>query len=252
MTNNMSTGVTAKRSAIVVAWSGLALCVIAVAAVVRLFRSSGVDSVSYYLLGLPLTFAIATVAASRAGSLGPMWAAIGAMIGFVIVSSFSIGGFFAPAAAALILAGLAHVVAAKSRWRKLTAPLWALVGVFAIPVFYFVAAVVQRMLGAAIVFPGETREFDAPATVRSLAGFELVGSWLFVGAVAALVAVGSARVLWKRRVENPRLAAAGTLTVVVLTVLIESLAIGRAIAETHRGHSTGCELYGGKTTCWSR
>src|SRR6185503_3836764 len=101
---------------------------------------------SYYLLALPLTFAIAAVAASRAGSTGPMWAAIGAMAGFVIVSSFSIGEFFAPAAVALLAAGFAHLVAVKSWWRTLTAPFWALVGVFAIPVFFFVAAVVQRML----------------------------------------------------------------------------------------------------------
>ena len=252
MTNNMSTGVTAKRSAIIVAWSGLALSVIAVAAAVRLFRSSSAGSVSYYLLGLPLTFAIATVAASRADSIGPMWAAIGAMVGFVIVSSFSIGGFFAPAAVALIVAGFAHLAAVRSLWRKLTAPFWALVGVFAIPVFFFAAAVVQRMLGAAILFPGETREFAAAASVRSVAGFELAGSWLFVGALAALVAVASARVLWKRRVENPWSAAAAALTLVVLMVLIESLAIGRAIAETHRGHAMGCELSGAKTTCWSQ
>ena len=252
MTNSMSTGVTAKRSAIIAAWSGLALSVIAIAAVVRLFRSSSVGSVSYYLLGLPLTFAIAAVAASRAGSTGPMWAAIGAMVGFVIVSLFSIGGFFAPAAVALLVAGFAHLVAVKSRWRTLTAPFWAFVGVFATPVILFVVAVVQRMSGAAIVFPGETREFDAHASVRSLGGFELVGSWLFIGALAALVAVASARVLWKRRVENPQLAAAGALTVVILMVLIESMAIGRAIAETHRGHAMGCESSGAKTTCWSR
>lgn len=248
----MSTAVTAKRIGLIVVWIGLALSVAACVASIRLTRSSGVGSGFYYFMGLPLVVGMIAVAASRAGVIGPMWAAIGAMGGVVIVGAWSIGAFFAPAALALLVAGIAHLVAVKSPWRTLTAPLWALVGLFAIPVVFFVAAVVQRMLGAAIVFPGETREFDVPASVRSLAGFELVGTWLFTGALAALVAVCSARVLWKRRGDNPQLAAAGALTVVIVMVLIESLAIGRAIAEARRGHATGCEFSGAKTTCWSQ
>ena len=136
MTNSTSTGVTAKRIALVLAWIGLALTLNAAAAVVRLFPLSSAGPGPYYFMGLPVAFAMVAIAASRGRSVGPMWTAIGAMAGVVIVGAWSIGAFFAPAALALLVAGLAQLVAVKSRWRTLTAPLWALVGLFAIPVIF--------------------------------------------------------------------------------------------------------------------
>src|SRR3954469_15760864 len=100
----MSMAVTAKRMALILAWIGLALSVAACVASIRLTRSSDLGSGFYYFMGVPLIVAMLAVAASRGGSVGPLWAAIGAMAGVVIAGAWSIGAFFEPAAVALLVA----------------------------------------------------------------------------------------------------------------------------------------------------
>ena len=255
---NASAVTIARRTAVALAWFGLALCVIASTILLRLVRSSdvsaGVSAVGnglYYFLALPLAFSIAGTAASHRNSIGPMWAAIGGLFGCVLVGALSVGRFFAPAALALLVAGAAHLVAARPRWCALIIPLWIAVGLFAIPVVFLGAAVMQRLIGGGVIFPGETREFDT-GSIRSIPSFAFFGSWLFLGAVAALAAVDLARRAWSRRAEHPLLAPLGLVIVLVAIALIESLAIGRSVKGMQRGHAMGCESSGNKTTCWSQ
>ena len=156
---NPSAAMIGKRTATLLAWFSLALCVIASTMVVRLVRTSdvsaGVSAVGnglYYFLALPLAFSIAGTAASHRNSIGPMWAAIGGLFGCVLVGALSVGRFFAPAAIALLAAGAAHLVAERPRWCALIIPLWIAVGLFAIPVVSLGAAVMQRLIGGGVIF----------------------------------------------------------------------------------------------------
>jgi hypothetical protein len=46
-------------------------------------------------------------------------------------------------------------------------PVWTPVGLFAVPVLFLIVAVVQRLHGDAIIFPGESREFESTAIARA-------------------------------------------------------------------------------------
>ncbi len=250
---------TAKRIARLLSWAALIVCVISLTAViyrVRTFEAvTGTGSVGigfYYFMALPFGFPIATVLVSRGTRMGPMWICAGGMFACAIAGLFSVGRFLIPTALLLFAAATANCAAVRSRWWTLTFPVWFAVGLFTVPVLFLAASICQRLSGQAVVFPGETREFDSPASITTVAPFEIVGSWFFVAAVVALTAVYLAVFFWRRIAGRKVLAAAAVVGVLLAGATITSLTINRGRRQLSRGNASGCESSGARTRCWSQ
>ena len=126
----------------------------------------------------PIGLATAGLAATRTDRISTLWMPIGGLWGFAILGAWTLGGFFAPAAWLLTLAGTAHVVRIRSWWHAVVLPFWLLAGASSVAVMFFVRDEIER-----------TTTTQAPAVV--------FGVWLFVGAVGALSGLYLGRYIWK-------------------------------------------------------
>jgi hypothetical protein len=73
----------------------------------------------------PLTLGGVAIAAVRTRSVGLVWATIGALLGFIVISGFSFGPFFACEGLATLATGFVHLEDIRPRWRMFLVPRWS-------------------------------------------------------------------------------------------------------------------------------
>ena len=76
----------------------------------------------------PLASAAAVLWSTGRRSLAAVWVPVGFCWGFVVVSAWSLGLFFAWTAFLLFTSGVTHCVAIKPRWSLTLVPVWSLLG----------------------------------------------------------------------------------------------------------------------------
>lgn len=137
----------------------------------NVFRANhgGVDTRLLWVL-VPLLSSLGGFVAVRRPAWGPLWVLTGISFGFVVLTSWSIGLYFGPAAVLQFVAAIAHLASTRPTWRALPIPGWFVVGATTVCILF-----VLRDLGLSRDF----RIVEAPAIVN--------GAWIGVGAWTLLV-----------------------------------------------------------------
>jgi hypothetical protein len=163
----------------ILAAMAVAACAIgtARAAVVIRTNTGGPPDVLFLWTIAPFLFAATVLLSVGRRSFGAVWVPIGAMLGFVVLASWSLGLFFGWAALLLLGSGAAHVAAVRAGRMAFLIPVWALIGASGMCAVFF--AYHQLM----VAWLGGGQIIEAPLIE--------IGAEVFV-ALSALVVLASA------------------------------------------------------------
>lgn len=153
---------TEKRIAFFVASLSVAFCVLGSMRAAAVFRFAQPRVLAWTTL--PLALAITGMSSSLSRWLGPIWLSTGALFGFVVITAWSLGGFYAAGALVMLVAALVHLAAVRPGWRTLLVPVWMGAGAGSVSAVFFL-----RDLLHSNAYMQETH-----------ADVVLWGTWLFV------------------------------------------------------------------------
>jgi len=140
-------------------------------------------------MAFPLVVSVAGTLFSLKAWSGPLWTCAGAMCGFVVLALWSIGGFFYPAALAMLAAAVVHTAQAsrQTTWRVVAGLLWMVAGVSGLGTFLRVLAWSQSgEIDYTVTTPTGYRHVHEAHSV-SVAPIEVWASWMFVVVSAVLI-----------------------------------------------------------------
>jgi hypothetical protein len=167
----------ALAAASIVAWL---IGVVRIALVLSANAGGPPDASTMSWMLAPLASAAAVLWSTGRRSLAAVWVPVGFCWGFVVVSAWSLGLFFAWTAFLLFASGVTHGVALKPRWSLTLVPVWFLIGATGL---CGVVLLIHRLRGG--------QYGEAEIIVH--------GARLFIALVAVVVAGASARRLLPRR-----------------------------------------------------
>ena len=164
----------ARRLAIGLATLGLVLCIGGAVLSARVIVGNAGRLDGFYLWTiLPLSLAtVVLVQVLRAGGPWTVWAAVGALWGFVIAAMWSLGLFYFHGAVVLLAAAVTYLIAMRA-WRKvLLACGWLIAG--------------MSSLGPTFLILGRVRELLDPTLTVGTAEALVYFSWLFLATLGGL------------------------------------------------------------------
>ncbi len=178
---------TIRRAAFFIASLSVALAILGTARVVGVLRhnrASDAEIVRLFAWAIvPLSAAVAGMAAMLGESVAPVWWCAGALSGFVVLGAWSVGPSYGAAALALLVAAVVHLATIRPRWQTLLAPLWLLTG--------------ASSLAAVILILDWSRQ--GPSHSISEAPAVIFGGWVFAACAGILTATyGTQRFLRRR------------------------------------------------------
>jgi hypothetical protein len=121
---------------------------------------------------VPLLAATVAFLMARRRRLAPPWIAAGLCVGFVVLSAWSLGRFFAWSALLLLASAMAHAVTTRAGWRAIAVPVWLTLGGTAL---------------CPILLTSNYLRDQAAGRELTAAPIVVAGAWVFLGLGAALV-----------------------------------------------------------------